>query len=291
MGTNSLNFWRVLPTLLVLVGALLGGCQKRENQNDWPVNHWLNDSDECVRATAVAIVKSGRPWPNEVYDRAGKLTRFDLWVGSQLYELPGDFPLDKYGSGLPKHHPLRYNLVFGNAEHYLNIPSKERLSTGESKVPSSLYGRVECGSARPKEYWVESSWVSAATRDQAIAMTLARVRDADHKIIIKTEIKERIDLGMTEVRSYTNPPELARASYFPISKSVEQEINGKHVVKGIICYPYDPDAKVDPTRLCESWIYLGPGLWMEFGVYQQMLPIVPELHNKLLKALENSRKI
>jgi hypothetical protein len=279
----------LLALLAALVALGLLGCGKQENPNDWPVSHWLNDPDPCVRETAAAIVASGKPWPNEVRDEKGKLIRFDFWIGDQFYELPGDTPLIRNGFA-PHAHPLRYSSVSGHAETFLGVPRDKWLKFKHPGVGGTLYGNVYCSNNLPPNEWIEARALHAPNRNEAIAMALERSRKADPRRVLRTDVNERSDIQMTEVRSYTNPPELAGASYFPMNRDVAQTINGRRVVKNIGCRPYDPEAKLHVGYLCHSWIYLGPGLWIEFEVYQQMLPIVPDLHDKFLATFEQSRK-
>lgn len=275
-----------------LAAVVVLGCSKPENPNDWPVSHWLNDTDPCVSKTAAAIVASGRPWPNETLDDKHQLVRFDFWIGDQLYDMPAEVPI-RYNGFSARAHPLKYSVVTGHAETFLGIPREKWLKFKHPGVGGTLYGNVKCNSNDPASQWVEARWINAPTRDEAITIALngaRKAQQAEPRRILGVEVKDRIDVAMTEVRSNTNPPELAGASYFPMNRDVAQSINGRRVVKSIGCRAYDPGAPLDTAALCHSWIYLGPGLWVEFQVYQQMLPIVPELHDKLLATFEQSRR-
>jgi hypothetical protein len=76
-----------------------------------------------------------------------------------------------------------------------------------------------------------------------------------------------------------------------MDESLTQTINGKKVFKRIQCHAtHDPDAPLDVVDTCGTWIYLGPGLWIDFSLHQQYMPLIPALHNKLLQTLEASRK-
>ena len=286
--------------ILAILACLLplSGCEKPVKPNDLPVSHWLNDPDPCISKTAAAIVASGRPWPNETWDeKHQKLIKFDFWIGDQLYELPGDTPLGFNGFG-PHAHPFKYSSVSGDAESFLGIP-KDKWGAGPSnpKIGSAITGNAYCNTKFPPNQWIEAKWTNVPTRNEAIALSLSRWREAQKENperILRVEVNERSDIEMTEILSYTNLPRTSSAGYFPKKRDLVQIINGKRVVKGIGCSsPHDaitPQPSSQLPALCGTWIYLGPGLYFNFAIPQQMLPIFPDLHDKLLATFEQSRK-
>lgn len=276
---------------LIALGMLalgLLGC-KSENPNDYTVSHWLKDPDPCVRKTAAAIVASGRPWPNETLDDKHRLVRFDFWVGDQLYDLPASVPI-RYNNFSPRAHPLKYSVVTGNGEEFLGVPREHQKTGAAGGVGATLSGNVYCRIDLPPSERIENAPYSSATRTEALRQyqrSLERLTDR----IAGTVISDRQDIRMTEFRSQAKATDRQSGGYFPLDRDIEQTIDGRRVVKVIRCSKaYDPDAPLDVAALCHSWIYLGPGLWIEFQVYPQMLPIVPDLHDKLLAIFEQSRK-
>lgn len=275
--------------LAVVLVAGLTGCGK-DNPNEWTVNRWVDDADPCTSATARAIAASGRPWPNEKLDAKGRLAQFDMWIGSQLFELSAAVPLAASGF-LPRAHPLRYMVVSGNAEEFLGVAVDRRHGTKESPgVPATLFGLLQCRTGDRRSAWIEQREITAPTRQQAVQLAVTRARAYDPQRLVRVEVHERADLRMTEVRTYTNPVEISLASYFPWDVELAQEVNGQRLVKAIVCRPHDTAARMSVADVCRAWIWLAPGAWIEFSVYQQMLPLMPAMHAKLLAVFEGSRR-
>lgn len=275
----------VIAAFTILLLTAMHGCRDYSNLNNEPVSYWLNDADSCIRDTAKAIINSGRPFPNEIRDSHGKIERKDFWIGSQLYELPGWFPIE-VSDFLPKSHPLRLKMVFGNADYILKrTPQK----FADSRVGGSLYGSVRCYSNSPKETWIVNTVPIASTR-AGLLDSITRKLQKDPRVT-SVERQVRSDIDMMEVRVSKDQASTG-AYYIPIKRNLTQRIDEEFVVKPIMCSrPYDPSAQMSSSELCTTWFYLGPGLWIEISVYQQELSILPDLHDKLMQTLIESRRI
>jgi predicted small lipoprotein YifL len=92
------------------------------DENTYPVSHWLNDPDPCVRKTAAAIIKSGLPYPNIVRKDPATVTErdkrlgndvisYDAWVGDVRLVIPAKYAAV---SALPVNHPKRVTGIIGN---------------------------------------------------------------------------------------------------------------------------------------------------------------------------------
>jgi hypothetical protein len=278
---------------LLIAAALLpalAGCKEPPNPLTTPLSYWLDHEDGCVRMTARAILDSGRPWPNERRDAGGNVVTFDLWVGNQLYELPAK-PGGPFVFGIgAKYHPLKYG-ISGHAETVIGVPPERMMKFKHPGVGSTLYGNVRCYAHLPREQWVESRWPNAASREALIEDITNRSRDP--KRVASVERREREDIGMTEIASIPIDPITKRfigASYVPINRDLVQVIEGKKVFKSIGCSgTHDRDLPLGTADRCDVWVYLGPGLWVEFSVYQQALALLPELHDQMVAMFEKHR--
>ncbi|MEO5671715.1 MAG: hypothetical protein ABIR26_13560 [Ramlibacter sp.] len=287
--TNLAKCCMVVITILGLTAQ--HGCSRHEDPNDYPVSYWLNDPDPCVRKTAAAIVASGRPWPNETLNDKHQLMRFDFWIGDQLYDLPAEVPI-RYNNFSPKAHPLKYSVVTGNADAFLGVSQKERhVGSRHPGVPATLFGDVRCNSGELPSKWKENWWPMSTTRHEAIKY-FAQAYESNRERVSRTEVNERTDIRMTEIKAFDRVTQGATsAMYFPTDRNLVQKVGDRSVIKPIHCHnAYDPGARVHLADLCHSWIYLGPGQWIEFQVHQQMLPIVPDIHDKLVSTFEKYRK-
>jgi hypothetical protein len=286
-----LKLHTVAASAAIGLAVLLSGCGKAENPQAYPLTHWLKDEQGCVRETAQAIVDSGRPWPNEIRDEKGYLKRIDFWVGKQLYEIPFN-PAGPFGvDGLPKNYPLKY-WITGHAESLIGVPRDQMLKFKHPGVGSTLYGDVRCYSHLPQREWVENTHANAATREQLLEQLMSE-RFVGQRAL-RRERAERTEIGMTELKQVmADPAEQPRAgaSYVPLGRDIAQVVNGQRLLKGISCArAYDPDQPLSTAERCYVWVYLGPGLWVELSVYQQAMPVLPELHDQMVKMFETYRR-
>lgn len=283
--------WLAVGSFLLIYIAFVSFGEKKIHPDDRPVSYWLNDPDPCVRLSAAAIIASGRPYPNEVRDAQHKLVRYDVWIADQLYELSGKgrFLRENVGSS-GKRNPWKYMEVAGTIPEMLDIPSP---SFKDSRVSAAMSGTVHCEIGRPPSERAEARQMFASTRAELVQMTLQTRNDSGH--ISKPELRERPEINMTEIVIELKTGGRV-GSYIPYAL-MTQEIDGKVAHKKIVCpgvpssatSPYEPDAKFDLHRSCYSWIYLRPGVVLEFDVPQQYLPFVPALHDHLIKTLAQSR--
>jgi len=180
--------------------------------------------------------------------------------------------------------------VLGNAEDYLRIPRERQLSFKNPRLSGALFGYVRCSNNLPSSEWIENRQPRFSNRADAISYS-ERTYKSNRERVVHVEVNELIDIHMTEVKAHGRVNDETSGDYFPIGRDVSQTVDSKRVIKPVDCHnAYDPAEQVHLADLCHFWIYLGPGLWIEFQVYQQMLPIVPDLHAVLLATLEESRR-
>ena len=128
----------IMIFVMVFIAILLSLCSsnKRSNQPDdnTPVSYWLNERNgclndlskacvqqRCVTDSARAIVRSGRPYPNEVRDKTGRLVRYDVWIGKHLYEISSQDHLFTRSAWYPRAHPFAYRNIRISISDLLNI--------------------------------------------------------------------------------------------------------------------------------------------------------------------------
>lgn len=96
------------------------------DENSYPVSHWLNDADPCVRKTAAAIIKSGLPYPNIVRKDPSTVTErdkrlgndiisYDAWVGDVRLVIPAKYAAV---SDTPVSHPGRVSHMDGSMPNF-----------------------------------------------------------------------------------------------------------------------------------------------------------------------------
>ena len=113
--------------LACALGLLLViGCGKADNPNDYPVSHWLKDNEDCVRASARAILASGLPFPNfgteEVPAAASgaqperRIKTVDMWLGPTRFVIPAKVAASD--GGYPRTHPRRYQALHGSLPNF-----------------------------------------------------------------------------------------------------------------------------------------------------------------------------
>jgi hypothetical protein len=174
----------------------------------------------------------------------------------------------------------------------IGVPRDQVRTFKHPGVGATLYGDLRCYSHLPKTQWVENRWTNAGSRQELLAVL--DKRPFDRKWISSRERSERADIGMTEFKAIAISPTSQRsigASYVPVGRDIAQIINGQRVVKTIECSgTHDPDLPLGTADRCDIWIYLGPGLWVEFSVYQQSIAVLPELHDQMLNYFETHRR-
>ncbi|MCG2593932.1 hypothetical protein LZ009_14210 [Ramlibacter sp. XY19] len=260
---------------------VLAGCS--DKPSNLPVSHWRQDPDACISRTAAAIEASGRPWPNEVVDSSHRVRQFDFWIGEQLYVLPGETPL-RADHFAPLHHPLRYWVVTGSASALLGV------APPAGPVGPTLFGQVNCDLSKPTAEWKERREPAFASRDEAVDYYREQML-ARPDALSDVEVRRREDLKMIELRArdVRNPGESV-GLYFPFDRELKQTIGAKTFYKPIRCRAaHEAQAPMKLYATCVLWISLAPGFWIEFEMYQQMLPYMAPVHDKLLATLVRAR--
>ncbi|OUR70876.1 hypothetical protein A9Q78_11045 [Methylophaga sp. 41_12_T18] len=134
--------------VLLILTLYLSACGEQENLNDKPISYWINDSDSCVSGMAQAIVDSGEPYPNFIYEskinpKTGKeeqrLKAFDLWLGKERYRIPAEYIY--YRGGYAKNHPYRYMGLSGSLPNF--YPKGERAGVKDG-MASMVDVRFQC---------------------------------------------------------------------------------------------------------------------------------------------------
>jgi hypothetical protein len=285
-GGGANGFQRIAAAIGFLAVILaLGACERREDVKNKPLAAWLSDSDACVRQTAQSIMASGRPWPNEIRDQSGYLTRIDLWLANQLYVLPVEAGFAFAINEASRNAPIRYSF-FGNVENILDVPPERYLQFKHPGVVSTLYGSIRCYNHEPKDKWVESTWPNASTR----TALLAQITNAESLNPVQ---QDRQDIRMTEVRRSDSNASSQRPwfTYVPMDRDISQNVNGARILKTIECsVGYNIDGPLRTAELCTTWVYLGPGLWLELSVYQQAMSLLPDLHDYILNYFHSNRE-
>jgi hypothetical protein len=230
-----------------------------------PVSYWINDkvgcphgyltdffnvlkdiqgltrcvADPCVVESAKAIVKSGRPYPNEhQYPVTGEWL-YDVWVGTHLYEMKVKKRfLVNQGFDLPSH-PQAYHSVFTSVSDLLSIPEPK---FKDPHVGGTLTGEITCSHKSIEEL------KAVTTRDKAIAYAKYMFEHNMASKYKKAQVIERPDIKMTEVLmpNYALPNGKISylVEYFPHERNMTQTIEGQKVVTGIYCNErYNPNAR------------------------------------------------
>ncbi|MEO5671716.1 MAG: hypothetical protein ABIR26_13565 [Ramlibacter sp.] len=290
---TSAHLRNACSTAICLCVAL-AGCGAQDATYDRPVSSWLKDTDTCVRETAQAIINSGRPYPNEVWDKSvqpNRLVRYDLWMGDQLFEMPGSWHAGLGRDSFPLHHPLRYVSIAGaSVEDVLGIPKRK---FKDPKVGGTIYGQFVCELGQPPSQWIEAKTELNPTVD-----SIQRTQREDGNRFVVYEVTNRTDINMTEIFAETRSPnrrpagsEVASIFYLNLSGELRQTINGKEYRKLIYCNrKHDPGAALEVGSYCSTWVWVAPGIHIRFNVYQQYMPYLPAIHNRLLQDLELSRR-
>ncbi|MCE4558168.1 hypothetical protein [Pelomonas cellulosilytica] len=261
----------------IAFAVTIPGCEQPINENSYSVDHWLNDPDPCIRQTAAAIVASTQPWPNERQDASGKVVEFDAWYGNVRYRIPAGVPIIKSGF-VPRSHPLIYSTVSGHISQLL--PNVNLAQFGN--LPATISGHIHCDAGKKLQVPPQFAWLAAATTAKAIKSTISEIAASRGGSRPQTRILESID--MVEINSTEG-----RRVYFPRTVELSQTVEGERLVAGIVCDAHDPQKGLDITKTCQAWMLISPGIWLEFQVYQQFLPLVPQLHREFLYLFAKSQ--
>jgi hypothetical protein len=243
-------------------GLLLSACGKPTDPNDLPVSHWLNDAEDCTRASATAILKSGLPYPNfgtEQVKGVGKepgaiqrIKTVDMWLGPTRFVIPAAVASS---SLYPLHHPRHFEGMRGTLPNFYppGPPADEIYGMGGSvDVFFTCSMDEEYVASWGKGYKSNAEGIEKIKADYE--SQLAVLPDYPGEVTVN----RREDLGMIEVlmerRTKAGEWSVWRASYWP----VDRELKGPDgSVSAIRC-----DARHDP----EGRHYGGAGWRCSAGI-------------------------
>lgn len=275
---------KMIGVLLIGISIIsLEACDKKQSPQDWPVEHWLDDETPCVALTAKSIIQSGRPYPNEIVGPDHKIIKFDMWVGTKLYEMPG-VPrfLGRNGFDRPKS-PWKYTSVTGNVENLLGI---EEQKFKDPHVGGTLTGNLYCEIGRSSDRWLNVDARSAKTTEDLIEHDKKALESRGKNYVIN----ERSDLNMTELRVLSGGSQDG-AIYYPKDSSLGQVIEQEYRVKSIGCTSlHNAEEDLRISSQCKVWIYMDPGVWLVVEVYQQYLPLLPKVHDVIVSTLKLAKR-
>lgn len=287
--------------VIVFIAILLSICgsSKRSNQPDdnTPVSYWLNERNgclndwskacvqqRCVTDSARAIVRSGRPYPNEVRDKTGRLVRYDVWIGKHLYEISSQDHLFTRSAWYPSAHPFAYRNIRISISDLLNVPD----SRHKDLAGGDLNGNFDCIDLADYPD-IKSKYIASNSIDQAIKMA----QDVFHEKPNEGEdvmVVDRKDIQMIEVTVTTKLGE--RAAYIPYKKPLlVQKVNGVAYYNQIYCNRrYDPNAPEKFSETCGTHIKLEGGYYLNFDVKQKYMTSLPAIQSRILSILDSSKR-
>lgn len=287
-----------------LVAAALLGCGKPENPDDYPVSHWLKDGEDCTRAAAAAIMKSGLPFPNfgteelpgsasGVQPPKRRITTVDMWLGPTRLVIPAKVA---YSNGAyPQHHPRRYEGLRGSLPSFYppGPPGAEIDGMG-----SMVDVNFKC--------WMDEKYAALWGKGyQSNAEGIEKVKAQYEKQLQElpqypgdVTVNRREDIGMIEVlmdrRIEANGQRSWEASYWPISGELKGLAGS---VSGIKCQTRHDAAEHRYGKVgwrCTSSMEVTANATAEIQIYvsqiQQMPAIFEQVKQLLVIAQQSSRE-
>ena len=287
-----------------LVAAALLGCGKPENPDDYPVSHWLKDGEDCTRAAAAAIMKSGLPFPNfgteelpgsasGVQPPKRRITTVDMWLGPTRLVIPAKVA---YSNGAyPQHHPRRYEGLRGSLPSFYppGPPGAEIDGMG-----SMVDVNFKC--------WMDEKYAALWGKGyQSNAEGIEKVKAQYEKQLQElpqypgdVSVNRREDIGMIEVlmdrRIEANGQRSWEASYWPISGELKGLAGS---VSGIKCQTRHDAAEHRYGKVgwrCTSSMEVTANATAEIQIYvsqiQQMPAIFEQVKQLLVNAQQSSRE-
>lgn len=287
----------------ILCAVLVAACGKPENPNDYPVSHWLNDGEDCVRASAAAIIKAGLPFPNfgteQVPGAASgvppqrRIKTVDMWLGPTRFVIPAKVAYS-YGA-YPEHHPRRYEGLRGSLPNfYPPGPPAEEIDGMGSMVDVSF--KCSMGEKYAAS-WGKGYQSNAEGIEKVKAQYEKQLRDLPQYPGDVT-VNRRDDIGMIEVlmdrRTEANGQRSWEASYWPIGRELKGPDGS---VSGIACQTrHDPAEHRYGGRgwRCKSGMSLTPNATAHIEIYvahiQQMSVVFDQVKQLLVNAQQPSRE-
>lgn len=289
-------------TLYILIATFLVACE-RENLNDQPVSYWINNQDSCVSGMAQAIVDSGEPYPNFIYEsrlnpKTGKeekkLKTFDLWLGTERYRIPAEYIY--YRGGYAKNHPYRYMGLSGSLPNF--YPKGKRAGVKDG-MGSMVNVRFQC--SMEKSY--ENTWETGArtNRDGITGYTNRMQKRTDQWnkqfeiSAAQVSVSIRDDLQMTEVLWDTDSiekkggPYRWEAAYWPLDKEMTAFDNS---VSGIGCkIRHDPIEKRYGKIgwVCNSSLRVNKNVSAQIEIYVSHIEAMPAIYQQVKQLLMDSK--
>jgi len=287
---------------LILVAALatisLLGCGKPENPNDYPVSHWLEDGEECTRAAAAAIIKSGLPFPN--YGTADdpatagsakpqkRATTVDMWVGPTRFVIPAKVGVSN--GFFPEHHPRHYEGMSGSLPNFYPPGPSGPVVDGMGPMVDV---RFHC-SMTPK--YVASWGKGYQSNEDGIAKVKKRYEDDLRTSPVPGEVtvNRRDDIGMIEVlmdrHEEANGRRYWEASYWPI----DRELKGPDgSVSAIGCkIRHDPVEKRygNVGWRCAAGVAITPYATATIDIYVSQIQHMPAVFDQVKDLLVNAKQ-
>jgi hypothetical protein len=300
----SLTRWSTAWPLLLVVGlaATLLGCSKPANPNDYPVSHWLTDGEDCTRASAAAIIKSGLPYPNfgteEVPATAGqpakkRVTTVDMWVGPTRFVIPA--VVSVAGKGYARTHPRQYQGLQGSLPHFYPVGEQAQVKDGMS---SMVDVQISC-SMEPS---FSAKW-GTGPRSNDEGMRIAKAKYEDDAVKFgstrqrppSVSINQRDDLGMVEVLyerggTYTDGQPMWEASYWPLNGELKGP-DGTAVPIGCATRHDAGLARYGQRGWrCSSAMYVTPNVVAEIQIYVAHVQQMPAVFEQVKELLANAKQ-
>lgn len=299
---NILKTARTSWMLLVVVVVFFGGCQKPENSNDWPVSHWLNDNDACVRSSVGEILKSGLSYPHfstsDDFQKNGlsdaPVKTVDVWVGQTRFVIPSQIVVSN--GSYPEHHPRRYYGLHGTLPNFYPMGDSAGIKDGMTAMVEVIFGcsmKTRVWGNGPRSSSDGLKWAKA--RYEEDARKYGSIRQFPPKI----SINQRIDLGMVEVLyerggTYKDGRPMWEATYWPLDSDM---IGPDGSVSGISCTTrHDGDLARYSGQgwRCSSSMALTATSGATIQIYvshiRQMPAVFNQIKNLLLIAQQSSKE-
>jgi hypothetical protein len=275
------------------------GCGKPENPNDYPVSHWLKDNDDCTRASAAAIVKSGLPFPNfGTVERPGRasgapperlIKTVDMWLGPTRFVIPAE--VASTNGFYPARHPMRYLGLSGSLPNFYpaGTPADEIDGMG-SMVEVSFKCSMDAAYVAT---WGQGFRSNAEGIEKVKAQYEKQLR-ALPEYPGDVTVNRREDIGMFEVlmdqRSEANGQRSWEASYWPIYGELKGPDGS---VSGIKCGTrHDPVQRRYGNRgwRCTSALRVTPNGPAYIQIYVSHIQHMPAVFEQVKQLLVNAQQ-
>lgn len=290
---------RRIVALSVLLSLCLSACKPANPPEaaEHPVAQWLNDNEDCTRASAEAIIKSGLPYPNRRFepyvDEQGRQQKRvisrDMWLGPDRFVIPGEV----LGSNptWPEYHPRRYHRLAGTLPNFYPPGPSAGVVDGMAAMVDVHF---QC-STDPK---YAATWGTGyRSNEQGIEKVRAEYQKRAFNVPThpgEVTLNHRLDLGMLEVlferKSIATGVSTWEASYWPL----DRELKGPDgAVSSIRCaIRHDPEMKRYGRRgwRCSSGFRLTPYANVRVDIYVSHLTHMPAVFDQVQQLLVNAKQ-